>query len=347
MDCPTPSRPVRSEPSRRGPWLRGPWLLAVALLIACVPWWVTAKDAQDRRTDAASDDSVSDDSVRQSVEAPLDGVVEIDGVTGTLVVSGWDRPSVEVTGRLGRDLESVLLERRGERVLLRMRQSLVGRPANLSIRVPRAARLEVESMNLDLRITGITGGVDTHVISGTQRLTGAGADSEAVRLETVSGVLQVDGALREVELLAVSGPIGVDAQVEELRVDSVNGPQDLRLRGARRVDLDSLNGPIQLDLLEPSPRLVASASTFNGRLSLGLEATQKMVVEATAKHGRIDNRAGGDEERSTRDGFQAVLTARFGGSAKGPMNGGAMGEGAGGRITASTYRGDIVLRPLG
>lgn len=305
-----------------------PTFLLVLALGMLAPIFVSAADTTDRS---------ADDDLRKSVEAPADGVVEIDGVTGTVVVSGWDRTSVEVTGRLGRDLESVLLERRGERVLLRVRQSLAGTPADLKIRVPRAARLEVESMSLDLRITGVTGGIDTNVISGTQRLTGVGPESAAVRLETVSGVLQVDGALRELELLAVSGPIGVDAEVEQLRVDSVNGPQDLRLRGTRRLDLDSLNGPIELDLVDPSRRLVASASTFNGRLSLGLDPARPMAVEATTKHGRIDNRLGGDEKRLRRDGFQAVLTTRFGAAAS---------EGEAGRVTASTYRGDIVLRRL-
>ena len=292
------------------------------------------------RIDAAdtADRTSTEDAVRKSVEAPADGVVEIDGVTGAVVVSGWDRETVEVTGRLGRDLDSVLLERRGERVLLRVRQSLAGTPADLSIRVPRAARLEVHSMSLDLRITGVTGGVDTNVISGTQRLTGASAESAAVRLESVSGVLQVDGALRELELLAVSGPIDVNAEVAQLRVDSVNGPQDLRVRGARRLDVDSLNGPILLELTEPSRRLVASASTFNGQLTLGLDPSRALMVEATAKHGRIENGLGGDEGRSTRNGFQAVLTTRLG---EGQADDG------GGRVTASTYRGDIVLRPLG
>lgn len=309
---------------------------ALASALALAPS-TEAADTTDRAT--------NDDSVRKSVEAPRDGVVEIDGVTGSVVVSGWDRASVEVTGRLGRDLDSVLLERRGERVLLRVHQSLAGTPADLNIRVPRAARLEVDSMSLALRITGVAGGVDTNVTSGTQRLTGAGTDSAAVRLETVSGVLQVDGALGELELLAVSGPIGVNAEVAQLRVDSVNGPQDLRLRGARRLDLDSLNGPISLELLDPSPRLVVSASTFNGRFTLMLDPNQPMLVEATAKHGRIENGLGGDEERSSRDGFQAVLTTRLG-EPTGDAGGDSVGGPGRGHIKASTYRGDIVLRPL-
>ena len=287
------------------------WLI-VALGLAFMP-----------RLQAAETTGATEGDVRKSVEAPAEGVVEIDQVTGTVVVSGWDRSEVEVTGRLGRNLDSVLLEPRGDRVLLRMRQSLQGGgAADLSIRIPRGARLEVESMSLDLRVTGVLGGVDSNIVSGTQRLTGAGAESGSVRLETVSGVLQVDGILSELELMAVSGPVGVDAAVDRLRVDTVNGPQDLRLRDARRVDVNSLNGAIVLQLASPSPRLVVAGKTFNGSLTLGFDAEVSAHIEAVAQHGRIENRLGGDEKRSGE------------------------GEHDPARIAVSTYRGDIVLRPL-
>ncbi|MDA8017467.1 MAG: hypothetical protein MPN21_08450 [Thermoanaerobaculia bacterium] len=270
--------------------------------------------------------------------ASLDGVVEIDQVRGTVVVSGWDRPKVEVTGRLGRDLDSVLLERRGERVLLRVHESLRGASADLSIRVPRGARLEIESMSLDLRVTGVEGGVDSNVVSGTQRLTGSGMDSGVVRLETVSGVLQVDGLLGELVLLAVSGPVGVDATVRQLRVDTVNGPQDLRLQGVRRAHVDSLNGPVALNLLGFSAPAVVRATTFNGTLDLGLGAGTPALIDAAAKHGRIDNQLGGDERRREMSGYQAALETRVG--AQEDL------EEPSAQVSVSTYRGDILLRPL-
>lgn len=332
------------------------FLLAVAMAAVASPDR-TATNQNPTSQDATNQDPTNrvaaepSDDVRKSVDASPDGVVQLDGVTGTVSVSGWDRPRVEVTGRLGRGLDSVLLERRGDRVLLRIDQSLLrGNSADLGIRIPAGSRLEVQSMSLDVRVAGLRGGVEANIVSGTQRVTGAGHDSKPVHLETVSGVLQVDGTLGEVELVAVSGPVIVDATLDRLRTDTTNGPQDLRLRGASRVEFDSLNGPIALDLRSPSPRLWASGSTFNGSLQVGLDADTAIYFEASARHGRIENRLGGAETRPERDGYQAVITTRLGTQPAQPpktAQGSAAGEAPmGATVQVSTYRGDIVLRPL-
>lgn len=326
--------------------------LALIAFLAVTGWGAWANPSTITTTERPGDQpagSAQADSVRRTVAAAPGGVVQIDQVTGSLRVSGWDRPVVEVTGRLGRDLDSVLLERRGDRVLLRMKESLRGRSADLSIRMPAGSRLEIQSMSLDLRVTDVAGAVDVQVTSGTQRVTGAGAEVGPVRLETVSGVLFVDGVLGELELVAVSGPVDVDAELRRLAVDTVNGPQDLRVRGAARVEADSLNGPLELDLAEPSPRLVARAGTFNGSLRLGLAADAPARVEATARRGRIDNRLGGDEESPRGSGgADAGSTERtvWLGGARSADSAAVDAEGGVPEIRLSTFRGDIVLRPL-
>jgi len=96
--------------------------------------------------------------------------VQIDSSAGSLVVTGWDRDQVEVSGTVGVGAGSAepQLERNGERVVVRLHPSPgKGAASHLDVRMPRRHRLELSGLSLDVRVEGLSGGIDVSVVSGT------------------------------------------------------------------------------------------------------------------------------------------------------------------------------------
>jgi DUF4097 and DUF4098 domain-containing protein YvlB len=187
-------------------------------------------------------------------------------------------------------------------------------------------------------------------VSGTVRVRGgvAGDRSAAeipaegsVRLETVSGVLRVEGVFAELEMHSVSGPLEVAARVRRLTVESESGPQTLRLREVERVEVASLDGPIHLGIESASVRGgQVTARSFRGVLAVALPATSNAQVDALVRAGRINNLLGGNEER---DAARAKDDAEEGTRLRTRLGD---GTGATLQVDLSTFRGDIELRPL-
>ena len=58
--------------------------------------------------------------VDESIDAASDGHVEIINISGSVEVYGWSRDTVEVKGELGAKVEELILERNGDRVLVKV-----------------------------------------------------------------------------------------------------------------------------------------------------------------------------------------------------------------------------------
>ncbi len=167
------------------------------------------------------------------------GTVEIVNVSGSIEVSGWDQPLVDVSGTIGDKVE------RGDvtgsanhttvRVVLPSGSSWSGdSSAHLKIKVPHASSLDVSLVSADLVLSAIDGSQKVQTVSGNVSGSAGGKlqintvsgdvrlsthDAHATQIKSISGDLNVSGADGDVALRVSRATCG-SAALSHRRVSS-------------------------------------------------------------------------------------------------------------------------------
>jgi hypothetical protein len=224
--------------------------------------------------------------VNQRAPADPAGQVEISNTAGSVVVTGWDRGEVEVTGELGDGVERLEFARSGKltrvKVVLPNRSSRV-EGTDLVVRVPAGSSVAVNTVSADVaarglkgsqRLQSVSGDVETEAaaedvecktVSGNVRVQGSGQRG-LLTVTTVSGDAAVTRVAGEVNGNTVSGNFTVTAgETSRSRLRSTSG--DLGVRGRlaadARLDFESISGDVRLDLEGPVGAEF-DVSSFNG-----------------------------------------------------------------------------------
>jgi DUF4097 and DUF4098 domain-containing protein YvlB len=213
--------------------------------------------------------------------------VEISVPCGSLTVTGSEQPSVKVAGTVDRP-EALDVSTGAGAVSIEVAPPSCAR---LSVRLPRAATLAVETISASVTVSAMTGSVDLESVSGaiTADTRGPELDCETIsgaihargalqrtRLATVSGSVFADELAGSIELETVSGPIRVSsgAPLNALRAESVSGPVTaaVALHPSAKVELASHSGPIVL-AIPSSSQVTVHAETVSGRIVSAFGAT--------------------------------------------------------------------------
>lgn len=225
---------------------------------------------------------------------PLKGnVVTIENVNGSVDVAVWDRPEVRVQAEkrvrgverenANEALASVRIEVGETASGLRIRtrypkhqgvnglfnlftEDRVSADVKYEITVPRAARVEVDTVNAAINVNGVQGGTELETVNGSIDVTGAAGSFEA---STVNG--SIDAQLANV-------PAG------KLSAETVNGRIRLALPATLRanVDISTVNGKITTDIpvttREISKRSVRGAINGGGAVDLSISTVNGSVT---------------------------------------------------------------------
>jgi len=241
-----------------------------------------------------------------------DGEVRIENVSGTIKVVAWDRSEVEVKGTVGEDVERlefggsddyttirVVLPRRGHH--------MDDSSADLTISVPRMARLEVETVSADIVVTDAAGPVRANSVSGE---VGLRTRSRDVTASSVSGEVVVigSGAGARINASSVSGDVRIEGVDAELDLESVSGDADLQRSKVSRLSMQSTSGDVTF-----SGALQGSGSyefqTVSGDVKVTVEGARDATFEISSFSGDIDNSFGPKPRRT--DKYAPGLELRF------------------------------------
>lgn len=235
-----------------------------------------------------------------------DVLVDVENVQGRVDVTAWDRNEVELTAVLESDKDTLEYEASERQVRIK-----VSRPdrkyrhdededAILTVRVPKGARLAIDTVSADIRVDGVRGeqdlgtvsgtlatqayddAVDARAVSGDITITGTGGKS-AVRTESVSGTTVVRGVRGNFEGKAVSGELQVSvAAASRLRLGTVSGSidADAELAADARVDMESISGEIGFRI-KPPVNAEFELESFSG----DIESCFGGKARATSKYG--------------------------------------------------------------
>lgn len=186
------------------------------------------------------------ETVTKSFPLAADGVLHLDNVNGSIVITAWDKAEVSVVAekraKTDEDLQKVTLEFEASPASLTIhtkyaRTGWFHTNVNASVRyqlmVPAGARLQkIDSVNSDITVTGVHGAVNLDTVNGTIEARGLMADA---RLDSVNGNLRAEFAALD--------------QVHEVKLDSVNGRAEVTLPKGASADIkaDSVNGRVSVD----------------------------------------------------------------------------------------------------
>lgn len=267
--------------------------------------------------------------VSRRVAAAADGTVTVSNISGSVVVRGWDREEVEVTGTLGRSVERLRLDSVAGRVDVEVelpRRSHNDGDADLEIRVPRGSRLELELVSARAAVADLSGDVRVETVSGSIEVTGA---ARAVELESVSGSIEVDSRSRLIDAETVSGSIYVVGALGEVAASTVSGSIEITGDKLSRLRLESVSGTIEL-AGSLAPRADVEIECHSGSVEIELPAAVSARFEISTYSGRIRNDFGPEAQKVGRYTPESQLEFTAGG-----------GDG---RVRIETFSGRVDLR---
>lgn len=219
--------------------------------------------------------------------------IEIDNVRGSVAVTGWDRPEVELGGSLGSGSKLEISAGPQQLVLRVVAQSTSWFGGNgprhdsdLILHVPQTALIDLHVVSAKAQVHGVAGAslkvagvsgklninteapaIDVSSVSGDVDVSAAGqADTMRVHVQSVSGDIRVKGVGGRLKLETVSGNLDLtQARVQELETGSVSGDAKISvtLLPQARLHLESMSGDIHAKLPFALSAII-DASTFSG-----------------------------------------------------------------------------------
>lgn len=226
--------------------------------------------------------------ISERAAADATGKVEISNTSGSVLVTGWSRNEVEVSGTLGEGTERLEFSSVDQltriKVILPKRSSRVD-STTLVVRVPAGSNLAVTTVSADVRSQGVRGPQRLMSVSGDVATEAAGEDVEC---KTVSGNVDVTGTGQRglLTVTTVSGDATVTRVAGEVNGNTVSGDfkvamgdasrsrlrstsGDLGVKGRiaqdARLDFESISGDVRLDLEGPAGGEF-DLSSFNGEI---------------------------------------------------------------------------------
>jgi Toastrack DUF4097 len=266
--------------------------------------------------------------VKRTVDAAADGRVDVSNISGSVEVTGWNRTAVEVTGTLGRNVEDLIVERDGDKVVIKVkvpRRGGRGIESYLRIKVPNNSSIDVGTVSADIDVSAVAGEQGLHTVSGDVNTEHTGADIEA---ESVSGDVEISGtdADGDVNASSVSGDIMLSRLAGNVGVESVSGDVAIDEGSFERVSLETVTGELLFNgSLRKGGKL--TIDTVNGDVEAEFTSDISARFEIDTFNGKIRNCFGPKAERTSKygPGWELEFTTRDGDS----------------RVLISTLNGDV------
>src|SRR5262245_8624874 len=228
--------------------------------------------------------------VEQSRPAAADGVVDIENMSGSVKVVGWDKNEVSVRGTLGRRAEG--LEFSGTSTRTHIEVETQGSPhgvrSDLEISVPAGSRVKVEGFDANITVTGVTGTVYAETVNGSITQTGA---SKEVELQSVNGSVEVTKAGGRIRAESVNGAVSLREVSGEVEASTVNGELTVTGSTFERAHLEAVSGSIRFEG-DLGKRAILEAETVSGGVEIVLPGSVSADFEISTFSGGIDNELG-------------------------------------------------------
>lgn len=268
--------------------------------------------------------------INERAAADATGQVEISNIAGSVLVTGWDRAEVEVTGELGKGAERLEFSRSGKLTRVKVimpKSSSRSESTSLIVKVPAGSSVSVNTVSADTRVQGLRGAQRLQSVSGDIETQSA---TEDVECKTVSGDIVVNGSGERslLTVTTVSGDARVNRVAGEVNGNTVSGDFTIAMGDTARSRLRSTSGNLGIrGRLAPDARL--DFESISGDIRLDLEGPVGAEFDVSSFNGDIRNCFGPKPVRTSQYAPGSELRFR---------------EGPGGaRVRVKTLNGDISI----
>jgi len=273
--------------------------------------------------------AAADQEIKESGPASADGTVMIENVSGSVVITGWDKNEISMEATISGDIQEIEFKTGEKKSWIKVewpKKKNVKGEANLVIKVPAGSHLEVECVSADIEISQVTGSVEAASVSGDVTVTGQCRKIEA---ESISGDVVLEGGAAEIDVSSISGMLKARGKVSEVEASTVSGDIDLEFDKFLNLGLESVagNATVTGDLDGDGS---FSFDLHSGELELTVPANVSADFEIETFSGEIDN-AFGQKSRKTSK-YAPGRELEF-------SNGGGDA-----RVRINTFSGDVVIR---
>lgn len=229
-----------------------------------------------------------DQNVDESKTASAEGVVSIENIAGSIVVIGWNKKEVKVTGTLGKNIEDLIFEVDGNETEIAVDYPEHGRntgDANLEIHVPEKSAVNIETVSADIDVSKVKGKLELQSVSGSIEVTDEPAELEA---QSVSGSVTVAVNTSEVSAEDVSGSIEITGSIKRIEAATVSGSIEIMTENTERIEVESVSGSIEYsgDLAKNG---TYSFDSFSGTTELILPGDTDADIDFETFSGNVDN----------------------------------------------------------
>ena len=223
-----------------------------------------------------------------TVRIDRQGTVDLSLISGSIRVTGWDRPDVKISAATEGDAR-LRFDANSSRVTLSLDSDRGrGRHSRSSARyvvsVPRGVRLSLEAVSGDIIAAGSQGQIDASSVSGDVDVSNGSREVTAesvsgsvrvaqvsgnLRAESVSGDVRAENVAGSVEVSTVSGAIRLAGiQSRDVRTETVSGGISYsgNIEGGGRYDFESHSGTLRLNIPR-SAGAVVDVETFSGHVN--------------------------------------------------------------------------------
>lgn len=293
--------------------------------------------------------SLAGEKVNEKLASAGVNSVNIENLSGEVIIIGWDKASVTVKGELDDKAEKLTFEQVGNTINIKVELPNHGSwnsdGSELTIHMPTNLRVNFESISSDVELENLTNNISVKTVSGDIKATKL---SEHIELSSVSGNIKtkaltgkinlatVSGDIDDInsggrlQLHAVSGEITSNSQASEVFVNNVSGNTELSLAKVDELRISAVSGDSEISLHLQSNGVV-KASSVSGSVTLDFQ-------NDIAADFRLKANAGGDLINKLTK--HEAEEAKYGPSSKLYFQ---MGN-ASSSVRVSTVSGDVIVK---
>jgi hypothetical protein len=258
--------------------------------------------------------------------------IRLFGDVGVLRIVGWDRDSVVLVGSLpvGARLDAsrggdATRPAPGMKIYVEVPRTPAP-DARLELRVPARSRVWAKSGSADVEVTGLTGGLDLHIVGGSVRVVCSPAE---LQVESMDGSVAIEGSPTWLRVKTATGDIVLAGGSEDAGISTVSGTVRVGDGRFERAKITSVTGPITFagDLARGA---TLDVDTHGGAIDLRLAARLDAEVDVATVTGSIENTLNTRRAIAGREG-------------RGMELGFTSGTGRG-RVYVRSFKGNVYLR---
>ena len=272
----------------------------------------------------------ADGTFDREVAAEAKGIVDISNIAGSIAVTGWDRNTVSVHGKLGEGVERVdVISQPGHttiKVVLPNGGHHGDGEAKLTVQIPQDSELDVSAVSADVTAKRVAGIQRLQSVSGDVSAELAGADAE---IKNVSGdiTLHGDGQPADTHVSTVSGDVRIENIAGDLDVGTVSGEVKGTVEAAHALRVRSTSGDVSFTG-KLAHGVTVDVESVSGEISLKASTDGGYAYELSSFSGDIDNCFGATAERREHGPGSSLRGTRGDGS---------------GRVHMKSMSGDLTL----